>query len=1076
VKPDPSPATEASGAAADGQPGRWRRFGRGCWCGFRWCTRAGYVVVALVAYALVHLHQIGLPNFLKEPLVAQLASQGLKLDYSRLHLEFGQGVVAENVTVHFRGASPSQFVYFEQIQLKLNWDALGARNAPLIRALGLTGGEASVPVEGSLGDPTALMRLTQLAGEVEFVGDDEWRLVGLSGHLNNLEVEVMGTVNHVGWLAAGSSKSRSDFQVRSPALAKVMSALERMQFQESPHVELSFAVNGKDLDQSVVQLRFGTVGARSEYGEFDGVRLSVNVQPAQATRDWLRGVVHLQSEAVRTPWGAFASLQWRADLLLPATNQPPSYVDWRLTAQSLERSGMRLGEIRARGTSMLTNQLPPAAAGSGSRALARTEVAAGSGYLTRLEIGVGDFTSRWAVATNATLEATLWNRTNQWNPEAVDWELQAGPTRTPDLRVDSLFLRGSALPVALAHQPVLTQFWTNLAPWRFQIESAATHLTLRTGESVESARLESEWKAGRLALSNLTLQVPEGRLRLSGTVEVATRQAVLAVQTRLALRALDRFLPARLWSQVTNQGVHPDNRLQLDLTARGELPPWETPATNWVEAFRSTVAIQGGVQGTNLAWNGVVVDGVEARFGAASERITLESLRVVEDAGELNVRGELDLDDGRYEAQVDSSLDPLAFRPLLKASELGRQFDLIRLASPPVIGAEAWGNFKRPGELGFRAAVALTNATYRREPVTELRTVLTFTNQSIVFTGTDVRQGTNAARAPWMRYDLKTQLLHLTNAIANLDLGSVGRIIGPKTAQVLGPYYFSQAPQVQLDGAIPISLEAKGDVVFQARAPELEWWYLRFTNLFATVRWHGDQLTITNVAAGFYGGLMSAEIGVNLANPKDVTFRADSSFADVQVDLLMSDLATSTNQLGGLLSGQIIIDEGQGRKGEPWKGSGNAQIRDGDLWGLPLFGMLSPVFDTIAPGMGKARFNAGNAFFTLTNNLVDFSKVELLSSVMRIDMRGAVSFEGDLDLVLEARPLRGVPMLGAVLDFVLAPFTKLFEYEVGGTLGQPVAELKNVPSFLLAPLRPFKTLKTIFGGPELKPVPVLRAP
>jgi hypothetical protein len=31
--------------------------------------------------------------------------------------------------------------------------------------------------------------------------------------------------------------------------------------------------------------------------------------------------------------------------------------------------------------------------------------------------------------------------------------------------------------------------------------------------------------------------------------------------------------------------------------------------------------------------------------------------------------------------------------------------------------------------------------------------------------------------------------------------------------------------------------------------------------------------------------------------------------------------------------------------------------------------------------------------------------------------------------------------------------------------------LKNVPTFLLAPLRPFKTLKSIFNGPELKPPP-----
>ena len=123
------------------------------------------------------------------------------------------------------------------------------------------------------------------------------------------------------------------------------------------------------------------------------------------------------------------------------------------------------------------------------------------------------------------------------------------------------------------------------------------------------------------------------------------------------------------------------------------------------------------------------------------------------------------------------------------------------------------------------------------------------------------------------------------------------------------------------------------------------------------------------------------------------------------------------------------------------------------------------------PGRGKARFNAGNGTFVFTNNTVDFQKVELISSAMRLDLKGGVDFDGNVDLLLEARPLRDVPLLGAILDVVLVPFTKLFEYRIGGTLGQPDAELRHVPSFLLAPLRPFKMLKGVFQGPDLKKLP-----
>jgi hypothetical protein len=304
-----------------------------------------------------------------------------------------------------------------------------------------------------------------------------------------------------------------------------------------------------------------------------------------------------------------------------------------------------------------------------------------------------------------------------------------------------------------------------------------------------------------------------------------------------------------------------------------------------------------------------------------------------------------------------------------------------------------------------------------------------------------------------------------------VDLASLARVIGPRTADTLGPYHFPVPPEVEVNGVIPTADEADADVVFKTRAPAFEWWYFKFTNLVATVGWKGDRLSITNVTSGFYGGSLETDIQLDLTEARNTRFTADPRFRDVRVDLLMEDLVTRTNQLGGLLSGQVLVEQGQSRKGMPWKGRGDAEIRDGVLWGLPLFGLLSPVFDAVAPGMGKAQFNAGNATFTLTNNTVDFQKVELISSAMRLDMKGGVDFDGNLDLLLEARPLRDVPVLGAILDVVLAPFTKLFEYKIGGTLGQPDAELRHVPSFLLAPLRPFRLLKGVFQGPDPKTSP-----
>ena len=188
---------------------------------------------------------------------------------------------------------------------------------------------------------------------------------------------------------------------------------------------------------------------------------------------------------------------------------------------------------------------------------------------------------------------------------------------------------------------------------------------------------------------------------------------------------------------------------------------------------------------------------------------------------------------------------------------------------------------------------------------------------------------------------------------------------------------------------------------------------------------------------------------------------------------IIADLSMSTNHLEGVLSGEVTVLEGHGRQDRPWKGFGNAQLRNGYLWDLPLFGMMSPAFESVSPGLGTAKFRDGNALFTITNRSVDFSRVELLSPAMRLQMRGPVDFDGRLHLVLEAEPLRDVPLFGPLVNLVLSPFTKLMEYDITGTLEKPEAELRHVPSFLLIPLQPFQTLKSVFKS---SPPPPPKAP
>lgn len=1079
MNPVPSAEPPETGSGAVVPRGGWRRFFRTCWRGFKWGVRLAYLPSGLLLYLVVHLHQIGLPGFVREPLLAQLEAQGLRLEYSRIHLEWGEGLFAENVLVHFRGRPESQFAYFQKIQLRINPFALWDPELPIVESLGLVGGEVSLPVDGGPEDSAQLLRLNQIAGDLGFEEYHTWRLAGFSARINSIFFEAMGTLRGTSSLFSSRSAVPRDptapvLSVQSGPLARILDRLETTGFRNPPKLALSFAIDGEHPERSLVEFRLETSGVTNDLGAFDGVRLRLSVSPAAETPPTFKGLFHLDSDAVRTPLGSFGGLDCKVGFQVLAAEARPSHLDWQLNARSLEREGLGIGRLQIRGVTLATNRFPEVSTGEGIRAIAQAGLDLEGGYLSRLDLRFQDLIAAWGSVTNASLDARIWNSTNGWSPLGFDFEMASEGLRIGENRAAGVRLRGSVLPVPTSSIPAVSAFWTNLAPWRLHLEPSLDHPVLSTGMRLGSLGSRIDWVDGRASITNLEARFEDGVVVASGGVDAGSREMEVALRADIGIQGLSTVLPAELWQSWSSQDIGTRSKVRLTVAGSGRLPEWTLPLREWKEPLRRGISLGATLDAAPVSWGGVTLDEAGLKASWDRERVRLESLHVTKGGGSVQADGAWDPVDGGFDARVSSTLDPLVFRPLIRAPGLARQFDMIQLDSRPEILAEVRGNTRSVADLAGTARVSITNATYRLEPVTELRTTVQYANNSILFIGTDLLQSTNRILAPWMRFDPRANLLWFTNATARVDLASLARVIGPRTADTLGPYHFPLPPEVEVNGVIPTADEAEADVVFKTRAPAFEWWYFKFTNLVATVGWKGDRLSITNVTSGFYGGSLETDIQLDMTEPRNTRFTADPRFRDVRVDLLMEDLVTRTNQIGGLLSGQVLVEQGQSRKGRPWRGRGNAEIRDGLLWGLPLFGMLSPVFDAVAPGMGKAQFNAGTGTFTLTNNTVEFQKVELASTAMRLDLKGGVDFDGNVDLFLEARPLRDIPLLGAILDVVLAPFTKLFEYRVKGTLGQPEAELRHVPSFLLAPLRPFKVLKGVFQGTEPRKEPESR--
>jgi hypothetical protein len=84
---------------------------------------------------------------------------------------------------------------------------------------------------------------------------------------------------------------------------------------------------------------------------------------------------------------------------------------------------------------------------------------------------------------------------------------------------------------------------------------------------------------------------------------------------------------------------------------------------------------------------------------------------------------------------------------------------------------------------------------------------------------------------------------------------------------------------------------------------------------------------------------------------------------------------------------------------------------------------------------------------------------------MRLQYRGTVDFRGQVNARVEAGLLRDMPLVGPVVSTVLWPVTKLFEYKVSGSLGEPKTEpVYLVPKFVFLPFQfPFHPLRSLRG-------------
>jgi len=1030
------------------KPSRIKRLAWGLFCWVR------TTLLVLLLFALVvglFLNKVGLPEFVKNRVIAQAREKGLEVEFSRLRLLWYRGIVAENLHVKGTNGMIGPHLFVENAESPLSPAAL--RNFALkLNALRLSGGRLIWPLAGT-NEPGQAFVLNDLNGQVAFHDDGLWELRSFHGNFHGIKLELVGTLANAASMRKWKIPQRT--RAEPSSLETVLHEIEKfsgqLKMSGDPDLRLRFRGDGNDLSTLGANLYFSVPELSSPWGAGTNLVLFGQLLPPATTNETPSANLKLTAGNLATAWGRAQSTT--IDLAV----RPVSQSEGSLGVLPLNISGeLDLTAAETRWGSAGRLSITAHSAGSPTNA-ALTEV-----ELTALGHQIH---SDWVKAVDMQLTATASHSVSNWMPANVSADLRLDTAQNRWGEAQSVRLRASgALPPA----DQLRLFNTNLV-WPDRIENLPFEATASLNK-VQSQKVMAENIF--LAVDGRTRQLRlvgsgklgGGEITVGGQLDAATRNLSFSGSSTLDPRKITPFLSTNTqqWLASYTFGAPPK------LEARGHLvlPPWTNRHLDWTGEVLPSISLAGSFEASAGSYRSVSFTTAQSRFALTNLDWQLPSLKLTRPEGALEAEYASNPITHDFHWRIHSQIDLLsAAKPLFQNKAAKWAFDFLKFTTPPVIDGEVWGRWSDLDRLGVSAAIAATNFMVRGEAVKGCQTRLDYTNQ--LFSLTDChaqREHDESGSASGIAVDLRDLKLYVTNGFSTLNPYVVARAIGTYAIEAIAPYQFDSPPIVRVNGAVDLERKRyEEDLHFDVAGRHFHWNQFRLAQLTGRVDWVGQTLGLSNVVGAFDTGRLTGEAYFDFGVPHDADFSFKTSFTGADLREIAGPFTVKTNKLEGLLNGDFAITHANSSDTKTWQGHGNLSLRDGLIWDLPMFGVFSPVLNAFAPGLGNSRANEASATFAVTNGVFVSKDLEIRATMMRMQFEGAVGLNRQVDARVEAELLRDVPAVGFVISKLFWPVTKIFEYKVTGTLSEPKAEpLYVIPKVLLMPFHPLKSLKGIF--------------
>lgn len=998
-----------------------------------------WLIVLAVLCSFLYLNQVGLPEFVKSPLLEKLRGQGVDLQFSRLRLRWYEGIVAENVRFGQVDRLASPQLTADRVRVHLDTAALWKRRLQ-VDGLDLLRGRLEVPLAGRNGVRRSLA-LDNIRTQLRFLPNDQWQLDNFTAVFSGINIRVSGIITNASavrqwsFLRAKESTPAGAWENR---LTRFSDTWERIQFEAPPEVDLRLEGDAVDLRTFSLELGVKAAGAVTPWGTVADAHFQATLFPADTQ---LVSMVQLKLEALQaqTKWASVTN--FTLGMLLRSLPQQTNRVNGVLTL-SAEAAATRWACATNVNFELTLTSLDD----DTNRASAT------------LDLSATAVTTRWASANQAKINARWIHAITNAVPLSGSATVRCGDA-------SSRWGDGEGIRLALEMEQLSTErtieaslgWWTNLAPYAVRWDAQASRFR-RAGLTAADAVCSGAWRIPGLNVTNLSAKLYGGHFDARGKLDVLNRATEVSLLSDVDPHQVEPLLTegARKWLDQCTWNKAPE----LVATAGVVLPAWTNRAPDWRGEVLPTLKLDGYFKlADGASYRGVQVSSVRSHFLYSDMQWYLPDLVVTRPEGALKAEHRANDRTKDFYWHLTSGVDLGIVKPLLDEKQQ-QGMALLELTQPPCIDAEIWGRFHDRERTGARAHVILTNFSFRGQSMSYLETEVRYTNEYLECLSPRVERGSQRMRADGLAADFRADRVYLTNGYSTAEPLVVARAIGPKVGKTMENYLFSAPPTAYVHGTIPMHGEEGADLHFDVDGGPFHWWKFNLPHLAAHVHWAGLHLSLTNLQADFYDGKATGAAEFDFPRGQATQFHFQATTTNTQLRLLLADLTAKTNRAEGRLSGSVVVTSANDDEWQSVQGYGDMSLREGLVWDIPLFGIFTPVLDGIMPGLGSSRATAGTGTFTITNGVLWSDDMLFQATGMRLKYRGSVDLESRVNSRVEAELLRDMWVVGPIVSAVLWPVTKLFEYRVTGTLEEPKLEpLYVVPKLVSVPFLPFRILK-----------------